>query len=94
MSPPTTPPPRDSLPPDPDDATPASVGMAEMKDDGTLYLHLRTETGDGTVGEALMIVPKDDKRYRDMLDHLSGMKPGETRPIPPFPEPKVDPNSI
>ncbi len=94
MSPPKNPPPRESLPPDPDDDAPASVGMAEMQQDGTLHLHLRTETEDGTIGEALMVVPKEDQRYRGMVEHLSGLKPGETRSIPPFPEPEVDPGSV
>jgi hypothetical protein len=29
-----------------------------------------------------------------MKAHLAGMKPGEKRPIPPFPEPEIDPDSV
>jgi len=93
MNAPKGPPPRESLP-DPDSEEPTSVGMAEMERDGTLKMHLRTETGDGTIGEALLVVAPNDKRYADMVRHLGGLKPGEARAIPPFPEPKVDPDSI
>jgi hypothetical protein len=87
-------PPRESLPPDPEDGMPASVGVATMAPDGTLKLMLRTETEDGLVGEMVMIVPPGDRRYADMVRHLSGIVPGQARPIPPFPEPEIDPSSI
>jgi hypothetical protein len=41
-----------------------------------------------------MVVPPDDPRYANYVAHLGGMKPGEAKPIPPFPEPEIDPNSI
>lgn len=85
--------PSGNLPDDYEDM-PASVGMAEMLGDGTIHLHMRTEEKDGTIGEALMIVKKDDKRYRDILAHVPGLKPGGTQPLAPFPEPEIDPDSI
>ncbi len=88
------PPPRETLPADPDDDAPKDVGMAEMDKDGTLRLHLRTETADGTIGEAMLIVPPKDDRYAGMLAHLQGIQPGQAKPIPPFPEPVIDPDSI
>jgi hypothetical protein len=94
MSDPKAPKPVDAPPLDLDDDTPRDVGMAEMDKDGTLRLHLRTELADGTVGEALLIVPPKDERYPAMKAHLAGMKPGEKRPIPPFPEPEIDPDSV
>lgn len=94
MNAPLTPPPRESLPPDPDDGAPNSIGMAEMLKDGTYHLHLRTELEDGTIGEALMVVKPDDPRYPQMQAHLPGLAPGRARPLPPFPEPTVDPDSV
>jgi hypothetical protein len=76
------------------DREPPSVGTARMDKDGTLKLYLRTETAEGMVGEMLMVVPRDDKRYPDMVRHLSGIQPGEAREIPPFPAPEIDPKSI
>jgi hypothetical protein len=94
MSDPIAPKPTAAPPLDLDAETPPDVGMAEMDKDGTLRLHLRTELADGTVGEAMLIVPPKDERYPAMLAHLAGIKPGEQRPIPPFPEPVIDPDSV
>jgi len=66
--------------------TPANVGSAYMKPDGTIEMRLRTETDDGTVGEALLLIPPGDPRHASMVKHLDGIKPGEGRPIKPFPE--------
>ena len=62
-----------------------SVGTAEMKSDGTLWLKLRSDGGDGApVAEAMKIVKPDDKMYSYYLKHMGKMKPGETKSIPPF----------
>jgi hypothetical protein len=65
-----------------------NVGSAYMQPDGTLEMSLRTETQDGTIGEAFLVIPKDDPRYADMVKHLGGIGPGEGRTIPPFPAPE------
>lgn len=82
-------PPADAAP----DATPAdepdSVGVAECLADGTLRLMLRTRTGDGMIGEALMMVPPGDPRHPGILAHLGRIAPGESVPIKPFP-PELD----
>jgi hypothetical protein len=62
-----------------------NVGSAYMQPDGTLEMSLRTETDDGTIGEALLVIPRADPRYKDMVAHLGGIRPGEGRTIPPFP---------
>lgn len=67
---------------------PNNVGSAFMQDDGTLEMSLRTETEDGTIGEALLVIARDDRRYERMVAHLGGIKPGEGKPIPPFPAPE------
>jgi hypothetical protein len=68
---------------------PENVGSAYMQPDGTLEMSLRTETQDGTIGEALLVVGKDDPRYAGMVKHLGGIRPGEGRAIPPFPAPEA-----
>ena len=62
-----------------------NVGSAYMEEDGTLEMRLRTETNDGTIGEALLVIPPGDPRYASMVKHLDGIKPGEGRSIKPFP---------
>lgn len=67
---------------------PPDVGSAYMTPDGTLEMRLRTETEDGTIGEAFLVIPPADPRYKDMVAHLGGIRPGEGRAIPPFPAPE------
>jgi hypothetical protein len=62
-----------------------NVGSAYMESDGTLEMRLRTETEDGTIGEAYLLIPPADPRYAAMVKHLDGIKPGEGRTIKPFP---------
>lgn len=73
---------------------PPSVGTAEMADDGTLRLMLRTETDDGLVGEMVLTLAPDHARYAEYVAHLGGMAPGDVKAIPPFPAPVVDPKSV
>ena len=82
----------DAVPPSADDRPPqkapsGNVGSAYMRPDGTLEMSLRTETTDGTIGEAFLVIPPADPRYKSMVAHLGGIKPGEGKPIPPFPAP-------
>ena len=65
-----------------------NVGSAYMQPDGTLEMSLRTETDDGTIGEAFLVIPPGDPRYPSMVSHLGGIQPGEGRAIPPFPPPE------
>jgi len=66
-----------------------SIGVATMLDDGTLQLMLRAEGEGGMVGDALIRYPPTHDQYQEVLKHLGGMKPGESKPVPPWPdEPK------
>ncbi len=62
-----------------------NVGSAYMDPAGVLEMRLRTETADGTIGEAYLVIPPDDPRYAAMVRHLDGIAPGEGRTIKPFP---------
>jgi len=62
----------------------ASIGMASMEPDGTLVLQLRAE-GPG-VGDALLRYTKNDPHYQEVLKHIGGLRPGESKPVPPWPE--------
>ena len=62
-----------------------SIGQAVMSADGTITMDLRAEGPGGAVGDARFVYPPDHKDYQMILKHLGGMKPGETKPVPPFP---------
>jgi hypothetical protein len=74
-----------NAPPSKDPPLPASIGAATMLPDGTIKLQLRAEGPGGTVGDALLTYPPSDKDYAKILKHLGGLKPGESKPVPPFP---------
>lgn len=61
-----------------------SIGSATMKDDGTIVLQLRAE-GHGAIGDALLFYPPNHPRYNYILKHIGPIKPGENKPVPPWP---------
>jgi hypothetical protein len=69
----------------PSSAADAPIGTATMEPDGTIVLMLRAE-GSGAVGDALLKYPRGHKQYDEILQHLGGLRPGETKPVSPFPE--------
>ncbi len=66
-------------------ASEASIGEATMLDDGTIVLTLRAE-GDGVVGDGQVTYGPDDEHYEEVLKHLGGLRPGQKKPVPPWPE--------
>jgi hypothetical protein len=64
---------------------PASIGVATMSSDGTIQLQLRAE-GQGAIGDAVFFYKPGDPMYEKIKEHLGGIKPGEEKPVPPWPE--------
>lgn len=64
-----------------------SIGSASMTADGTIVLLLRAESGQHPelVGDALFEYPPSHPQYKQVLDHLGGLRPGENKPVPPWP---------
>lgn len=62
----------------------ASIGVATMEMDGTIVLQLRAK--DGVRGHARLVYPPTRPEYMDILKHLNGLKPGEQKPVPPWPD--------
>jgi hypothetical protein len=60
---------------------PFYIGDATMVDDGTITVNLRRTT-DGRTVVGTVKYPVDDPHYREVLDHIGGMKPGETKLVP------------
>lgn len=63
-----------------------SIGVATMREDGTLVLQLRAETDDGVIGDALLEYPPSHPKYREVLEHVGPLDPGEEVVVRPFPK--------
>lgn len=65
---------------------PQTIGSATMTDDGTIVLTLRA-TGRG-IGDAQIKYPPGSPHYAEVLRHIGGLKPGESKLVPPWPDAK------
>ena len=63
---------------------PASIGVATMTPDGTITLRLRAEGEGGKIGEGNLTYRRGNPQYDEVLQHIGGLKPGETKPVPPW----------
>ena len=64
-------------------ATVDSIGVADMAADGTITLHLKSLWSDPREDSDLTYAP-DDPQYNEIKQHLGGITPGQSKPIPPF----------
>jgi hypothetical protein len=66
-------------------STQMSIGTATMLRDGTIVLDLRAASGPaGPKGDARLTYPPGHPQYREILEHVGGLRPGETRNVPPW----------
>jgi len=65
---------------------PFIIGDAVMEADGTIVINLR-RTADGINISGRVKYPVNDPHYREVLDHLGGMSPGETKLVPAWDDP-------
>jgi hypothetical protein len=56
-----------------------------MSADGTITLNLFM-TGDGKPLDAQFTYKTDDPNYQMIRRHVGGIKSGEIKPVPPFPD--------
>jgi hypothetical protein len=61
-----------------------SIGAATMAEDGTVTLRLRAETEDGASGDGFFQYSPSDPDYRGVVEHVGGLRPGESKPVPPW----------
>ena len=64
----------------------ASIGAATMRPDRVILLQLRAEGEGGLVGDALLTYAPDHPQYQKILTHVGGLRPGVSKPVPPWPE--------
>jgi hypothetical protein len=60
---------------------PFIIGDAQMLDDGTIVIHMRRTT-DGIHVSGMIRYPVTDRHYNEVLAHIGGMRPGETKLVP------------
>ncbi len=60
-----------------------SIGTAEMANDGTITLHLRSLWPDPIAEGELRYAP-DDPQYEEIKQHLGGIAPGDIKPVKPW----------
>lgn len=75
---------RTSAPKEDTNAAVDSIGTASMSPAGAVTLQLRADS-DGALGDALLEYLPDDPDYDAIIRHLDGIRPGEQKPVPPFP---------
>lgn len=63
-----------------------SIGVATMTDNGCIVLRLRVEGRGGIRGDAVLEYAPSDPDYQNIVRHLGGLRPGETKSVPPWPE--------
>ena len=62
----------------------ATIGIAEMKTDGTIVLRLRAELPGGGSGEGQLVYPPTHPDYKKILEHVNPIAPGQTVLVRPW----------
>lgn len=61
-----------------------SIGWAWMNHQGTVFLHLSGGRSHGEIGYGDLEIEPFNPHYRELLEHLGGLNPGETKPVAPW----------
>lgn len=62
------------------------IGSASMDADRLITVMLRAEDGHGMVGDAAFFMSPGHKDYKKTIQHVGGLKPGQSKPYPAWPE--------
>jgi hypothetical protein len=65
---------------------PQTIGTIAMAHDKSIELRLRS-LPPGPIAETLLRYKPGDAKYKQMIDHVGGLAPGETKLVPPWPSP-------
>ena len=63
-----------------------SIGTATTEAKGTIVLYLFARGPGGMHGEGILRYPVSDPKYKDVLDYVGPLKPGEAGPVQPWPD--------
>jgi len=66
-----------------DPAAAKSIGVVRMLADRTIMVGV----GSGDRAQAVLMLRPGDTQYQPLIDHVGGLKPGDTKSIPPWPDP-------
>ena len=61
-----------------------SIGTAEMANDGTITLHLRSLWPDDPIAEGELVYAPDDPQYDEVRQHIGDIHPGDKQPVKPW----------
>ncbi len=57
------------------------IGTVKMLPDESCECNLRAEISAGKLGDAMLIIPKDNPDYQQIIMSLGGLLPGEEKPF-------------
>src|SRR5579864_9225894 len=60
-----------------------SIGTAEMANDGTITLHLRSLWPD-PIAEGEIVYAPDDPQYEEVKAYIGDIHPGDKKPVKPW----------
>ena len=61
-----------------------SIGVAWLEPDGTIKLHLRATADGGITGTGVLSYSPVHAQYKEILEHVGPLKPGERVPVRPW----------
>ena len=64
----------------------SSIGVASLDAAGAIVLDLRAADGKGILGDGRVVLPAGHPLHGPVLEHLGGLAPGLTKPVPPWPD--------
>jgi hypothetical protein len=61
------------------------IGSVVMRPDHSLSMRLRSVQCDGTLAEGILEIKPAEENYQVVIDHVGGLQPNETKPVPAWP---------
>jgi hypothetical protein len=62
-----------------------AIGTVLMRPDLSLSIRLRSVQCDGTLAEGNLDLKPGEPNYQVVIDHVGGLQPNETKPVPAWP---------
>lgn len=61
-----------------------SIGSIKMLEDNSVVLHLRAESENGVIGDAMFTYKPEESDYSKIIKHVGGLGVGEEKQVPPW----------